>query len=213
MRIIGLTDIHGRISYLGSFIEQMRSADVIAIAGDITNFGGYGEAEAIIETIASTNRNIIAVHGNCDKRGVIELLSARQINIHAVSRMIDDVQFLGLGGSNKTPFHTPHEYSDAEMKEILEASPQSPRARFHMFISHAPPFKSKLDKMFLGMHVGSKPVREYIEASQPDIVLCGHIHEARGIDRIGKTLIINPGPSPKHYVVIDIDKTIDFTLH
>lgn len=213
MKVIGLTDIHGRTGYSEQLVEQMRSADVVAIAGDITNFGGYSEAEAIIDTIASINGSIIAVHGNCDKRGVIEFLATRQINIHAVSRTIDDVQFLGLGGSNKTPFHTPHEYSDGDMKEILKAFPQSPPARFHVFISHAPPFKSKLDRMFLGMHVGSKPVREYIEASQPDIVLCGHIHEARGIDRIGKTIVINPGPFPKHYVVIDIDNTIDFTLY
>ncbi|UCD04966.1 MAG: metallophosphoesterase family protein [candidate division WOR-3 bacterium] len=213
MKIIGLTDIHGRTGYPETLVKQMRSADVIAIAGDITNFGGYSEAGAIIETIASTNGRIIAVHGNCDKRGVVEFLSARQINIHALSRIVDDVQFLGLGGSNKTPFHTPHEYDDEETKEILEAFPQSPRTRFHMLISHAPPFKSKLDRMFLGLHVGSKPVREYIEAFQPDIVLCGHIHEARGIDHIGKTLIINPGPFPKHYVVIDIDKEIAFTLY
>ena len=213
MKIIGLTDIHGRTGYSEQLVEQMRSADVVAIAGDITNFGGCSEAEAIIDTIASINGSIIAVHGNCDKRGVVEFLATRQINIHAVSSTIDDVQFLGLGGSNKTPFHTPHEYSDSEMKEIVEAFPQSPSARFHVFISHAPPFKSKLDRMFLGMHVGSKPVREYIEASQPDIVLCGHIHEARGIDRIGKTIVINPGPFPKHYVVIDIDKTIDIKLY
>ena len=213
MKIIGLTDIHGRTGYSEQLLEQIRGADVVAIAGDITNFGGYSEAEAIIDTIASINGSIIAVHGNCDKRGVVDFLATRQINIHAVSRTIDDVQFLGLGGSNKTPFHTPHEYSDGDMKEILEAFPQSPRARFHVFISHAPPFKSKLDRMFLGIHVGSKPVREYIEASQPDIVLCGHIHEARGIDRIGKTIVINPGPFPKHYVVIDIDNTIDFKLY
>lgn len=213
MKIIGLTDIHGRTGCPEQLIEQMRSADVTAIAGDITNFGGYSEAEAIIETIASTNGRIIAVHGNCDKRGVVEFLSARKINIHAASRTIDDVQFLGLGGSNKTPFHTPHEYGDGEMKEILEAFPDPLSARFRMLISHAPPLKSKLDRMFLGIHVGSKPVREYVEAGQPDIVLCGHIHEARGIDRIGKTLIINPGPFPKHYVVVDIGKTIDYTLH
>ena len=213
MKIIGLTDIHGRTSCSEVLIEHMRSADVIAVAGDITNFGGYSEAEAIIGHIASINGKILAVHGNCDRRGAAEFLSSRQINIHAISKSIDDVQFLGLGGSNKTPFHTPHEYTDQQMKDILEALPDSPSAHFRMLISHSPPFKSKLDRMLLGIHVGSKAVREYIEASKPDIALCGHIHEARGIDQIGKTIVINPGPFPKHYVVIDIDKTIDYRLH
>jgi Icc-related predicted phosphoesterase len=213
MKIIGLTDIHGRTDFPDAVTEQIRSADIVAIAGDTTNFGGYRDAEAIIENIASINGKILAVHGNCDQRGAVELLSAKNMNLHGISKTIDDVQILGIGGSNKTPFHTPHEYSDREMKDILEGIPAAPGARFRMLISHAPPFKSKVDKMLLGIHVGSKAVREYIETSQPDIVLCGHIHEARGFDHIGRTLIINPGPFPKHYVVIDIDKTIRYQLY
>jgi hypothetical protein len=37
-------------------------------------------------------------------------------------------------------------------------------------------------------------VRTYIETRQPLICFTGHIHEAKGIDRIGRTQIINPGP-------------------
>ncbi len=213
MKILGLTDIHGRMNYPEEVNEQMRSADLIVIAGDTTNFGGYKEAERIIETIASINGKILAVHGNCDQSGAVELLSARQMNMHGMTKTIDDVQFTGIGGSNKTPFHTPHEYSDEEIKDILEGIPAAPGARFRMLISHSPPFKSNVDKMLLGIHVGSKAIREYIETSQPDIVLCGHIHEARGFDHIGRTLIINPGPFPKHYAVIYIDKKIDYRLY
>jgi len=42
---------------------------------------------------------------------------------------------------------------------------------------------------------GSKAVREAIERYQPVLSLHGHIHEARGNARIGKTLCINPGSS------------------
>ena len=42
--------------------------------------------------------------------------------------------------------------------------------------------------------MGSTAVREFIEENQPDICLCGHIHEARAMDRIGRTLVVNPGP-------------------
>jgi Icc-related predicted phosphoesterase len=37
-------------------------------------------------------------------------------------------------------------------------------------------------------------VREFIEEQQPELCLCGHIHESRAEDRIGKTHVINPGP-------------------
>jgi len=42
-------------------------------------------------------------------------------------------------------------------------------------------------------HVGSKAVREVIEKYQPLLGLHGHIHESKGYDKIGRTLVINPG--------------------
>jgi hypothetical protein len=41
--------------------------------------------------------------------------------------------------------------------------------------------------------VGSRAVREAIEEYQPLLGLHGHIHEAGGVVRIGRTLSINPG--------------------
>jgi hypothetical protein len=43
--------------------------------------------------------------------------------------------------------------------------------------------------------LGSTAVRGVIEKHQPTLSLHGHIHEARGNARIGKTLCINPGSS------------------
>ena len=43
------------------------------------------------------------------------------------------------------------------------------------------------------VHVGSTAVREFLEEAQPDICLCGHIHEARAVDRVGRTVVVNPG--------------------
>ena len=41
--------------------------------------------------------------------------------------------------------------------------------------------------------MGSTAVREFIEEVQPDVCVCGHIHESRGVDRIGRTVVVNPG--------------------
>jgi Icc-related predicted phosphoesterase len=41
--------------------------------------------------------------------------------------------------------------------------------------------------------VGSTAVREAIERYQPLLGLHGHIHESKGITKIGRTTCINPG--------------------
>jgi len=73
---------------------------------------------------------------------------------------------------------------------------------------HVPPFGSGLDEApvldaelrvqaSLGQvkfaPVGSTAVRDMLVAVQPLVGLHGHIHESRGIRRIGRTIAINPG--------------------
>jgi Icc-related predicted phosphoesterase len=41
--------------------------------------------------------------------------------------------------------------------------------------------------------VGSTAVRTFIERVQPMLSLHGHIHESRGLARLGRTVAINPG--------------------
>ena len=65
--------------------------------------------------------------------------------------------------------------------------------KYHFLVSHTPPFQTKTDKLLSGAHVGSTAVRTCIEQHQPLLCLTGHIHESRGQDNIGRTLILNPG--------------------
>lgn len=62
-----------------------------------------------------------------------------------------------------------------------------------MLAVHTPPKGSLCDRLGNGAHVGSPAVRAFIEAVQPDVCLCGHIHESRAVDRIGRTVVVNPG--------------------
>jgi Icc-related predicted phosphoesterase len=55
-------------------------------------------------------------------------------------------------------------------------------------------------------HAGSKSLRRFIETIQPRLVVCGHIHESAGIDTIGGTRLVNPGPFRHgNYTRITID--------
>jgi Icc-related predicted phosphoesterase len=79
-------------------------------------------------------------------------------------------------------------------------------------VLHAPPFDTRCDVLYDGRHIGSKSVRRWIEKHQPRLTLHGHIHESPKLsgtffDRIGATIIINPGcdHAKPHWVFINLD--------
>ena len=65
--------------------------------------------------------------------------------------------------------------------------------KFKIMVPHMPPKDTKLDIIAAGAHVGSQSVRDFILKHKPDIVLSGHIHEARGTEKIEDTTICNAG--------------------
>jgi Icc-related predicted phosphoesterase len=80
---------------------------------------------------------------------------------------------------------------------------------------HCPPRSVGLDICYDGRAVGSKAVYDFIEAKQPLLTLCGHLHESPEVtgiwkSYIGKTLVIQPGqPQDKTaFVVIEIEDEI-----
>jgi hypothetical protein len=111
------------------------------------------------------------------------------------------------GWTNRTPWHTCREESEeglgARIGEMLEGRTDFSRTLFNF---HCPPRASGLDDApELGedlsvknagqstVPVGSSAVRSAIAAYKPLVSLHGHIHEAKGVTRIGKTLSVNPG--------------------
>jgi Icc-related predicted phosphoesterase len=212
MVIVSITDIHGRREIDREKAQSLAAADLLVISGDITQFGGEADARLIIENLQNINSNLICIPGNCDQLSVNQYLTSVGLNLHGDTKVIDGLAFYGLGGSSTTPFGTPQEYGDDVLRENLAKFKKDPSARRHILVSHAPPHGTKVDRTMLGIHAGSQAVRGFIDEFQPDLCLCGHIHEAVGSDRIGKTLVLNPGPFPKHYARIEIEKDITYEL-
>jgi hypothetical protein len=183
MVIVSITDIHGRQEIGRNTAQALAAADLVVVTGDITQFGGEADARVIIENLQEINSNLICVPGNCDQLSVNEYLSSVGLNMHRACKVIDGVAFYGLGGSSTTPFGTPQEYGEEMLRKILAGFKKDPSIRYHVLVSHVPPSGTKVDQVFLGMHAGSKAVREFVEDFKPDLCLCGHIHEAIGSDR------------------------------
>ena len=193
MRIIAAGDIHmdpGDVANIPGIV----SADHIIITGDITNYGSSLDAEVVLNPLLRINSSILGVAGNLDQHDVARYLDDNGISLHGRGRMVESLGIMGLGGSNYTPFNTPYEFSEQELSVFLASGyAQIDDTENFILVSHAPPIQTKTDRLTNGNHVGSKAVRTFIEEKQPLLCVTGHIHESRGQDYIGRTLIINPG--------------------
>ena len=145
-----------------------------------------------------------------DPPNLEETFDRLKVSINGKAAIVGEAGFFGVSASPFSPLHTPYEISEEEIRRRAEEGWKRVQgARWKIFIPHAPPFDTKLDKIFAGAHVGSTAVRAFIDHYQPDVVVCGHIHEARGKDSIGKTQIVNCGPAGKgYYAVIELGDTI-----
>ncbi len=211
MIILGITDIHGAVDKLEKIFHEIEQADWVLLVGDVTNFGHEQDILNIVKTVNRINSQILAVPGNCDFPETDNVLNEININLNGKHKIIDQKVFLGLGASLPTPHKgTPFEVSEKHLGQNLEkAMANTPNGIPKILISHQPPYGTIVDKITSGMHVGSKEVRRFIEQYQPMICFTGHIHEGIGIDTIGETTIINPGPMYKgNYAYADIGETI-----
>jgi putative phosphoesterase len=206
MNIIALSDIHGSLEYLPAIGKQLKKADLVMIAGDITHFGQWAQAEEIISQIRAYNQHVLAVPGNCDKFGVDEYLASERINLSRKCVEIGGITFCGLGGSLPCPGKTPNEFGEQVFTESLEElSPKENFAGNLVLMTHQPAVGTAVDSI-AGMHSGSAAVRDFIEKNKPVLAISGHIHEAIGTDNIGPTTLINPGPfSRGNFGCIELD--------
>ena len=195
MKIIAIPDMHGSTKGIDRIAEHLSNADIVLLAGDLTNFGHENDAVRIVDEVRKYASEIYAVPGNCDYSDVNRYLIEQGIGLHGKGVVVDGVAFIGVGGSLPAPGRTPTEYSEAELQEFMDQAIESVPDHLPLILmAHQPPLDTKIDKITNGMHVGSTAVRSFIEKHQPLICFSGHIHEGVGIDSIGATKLINPGP-------------------
>lgn len=189
-----LGDVHGEAGNLAK-LPDLESCSGLIISGDLTNYGDKKAAASILREFTATGKPVLAQLGNMDLLEVDEMLTESGVNLHATVReLAPDVAVFGIGGSTPTPMNTPTEFSEEQYAAWLDSEWQKASSYPHtILISHNPPKDTICDDIGGNIHVGSAAVRKFIENRQPEICVCGHIHEGAGVDQIGRTLIINPG--------------------
>jgi uncharacterized protein len=147
--------------------------------------------------------------GNDDIWEIDDIIEQSPCVSFAEGKLLDLGGFwmVSMGWTNPTPWDTFREAPEPELAAKIEAVvSQVPDLGRAIFNFHAPPYGTGLDEApaldatLRPIHggavmkpVGSTAVRDAITKHQPMLSVHGHIHESRGVRKMGRTLAINPG--------------------
>jgi Icc-related predicted phosphoesterase len=201
MKILVIADVHGYSDDVSEFFKKIDASDfdLILCPGDFTDmfnqppgFSQHNIADLILQKLVSFGTPLFCVPGNHDPYEIIEAFEEYDVNLHQKVKKFKGETFVGWGGA-WTPFHTAFEPTEEETKEALDTMGEGLETGFIMLV-HNPPKNTKLDRMATGEHVGSSSLRDFIMGKKPKVVISAHIHESRGEDRLGDTVLFYPGP-------------------
>lgn len=168
--------------------------------------------EKLGDKLKNGSLKLIIMPGNDDTFAIDEVIKGNALTIYPLGRVVkinESHEMVSFDYVNPSPWHTPREAPEGELKKMLaEIFSKATDYEHLIFLCHCPPYDSGLDmapklneKMTpvysfgqpLTEAVGSKAVREAVEKYQPKLGLFGHIHEAYGFVKIGRSLCLNPG--------------------
>ena len=187
MRVYAVADIHGkkeRFERVRDNLSELK-ADILVLAGDVSNFTNPGN---ILSRFNALPVPVLIIRGNSDLKRVDLLLTAfpNCIPIHAVRTKIRSICFVGIGGTLPIPFRSRICLFEKRHLQKIEplVSAQS------VLVTHTPPYGYQ-DLVMGRFHAGSMGLLKLIKKKQPQVVICGHIHEDDGVSKIGKTNVVN----------------------
>jgi Icc-related predicted phosphoesterase len=213
-KILVFSDMHGnrRTVDIARTILEKDKFDLVVYLGDFSE--NIGDEKANISDceylVSRLNKfaPVKALFGNCDSPELKKFLDEHDLSLHNKIIFQGKSAIIGRGGSHPTPFHTPCEFSESAIeKDLEELTNQAAKGGVEHLVlfTHEPPARTKTDELPSG-HVGSEALRHIIDDHQPNLLVCGHIHEAKSIDHIGHTKIINIGQgSHGHFLIVSLD--------
>jgi Icc-related predicted phosphoesterase len=210
------------ITNLGYYVEHMTQEQVQRLRGDpaalqdlfVRHIRERVDAwmKMAAERMEGSGVPIYLIPGNDDPYEIDDVLAHSEYCVNVDARVVDlpgDLQVIGSGQSNHTPWSTPREVADDDFRQQLTKLADEARSPERtILLTHCPPYGSGLDTAplldadlrpkvsagdLLRGPVGSTGVREAIEQFRPLLGLHGHIHESGGESKIGRTLCLNPG--------------------
>jgi Icc-related predicted phosphoesterase len=222
MRVAAMGDLHVRedneSSYRELFGEISREADVLVLAGDLTDLGKPKEAELLAQDLKACSIPVIGVLGNHDYEcGAHEevthiLRDAGMRVLDGQSCEIDGVGFVGVkgfaGGFGRRmlgSFGEPaiKQFVGEAMNETLrlENAMRQVKAKRSVVILHYAPVTDTIESEPLEIYpfLGSSRLAETIDRFKVSAIVHGHAHRGRYEGR-------TPGGQPVYNVARHIEK-------
>ncbi len=222
MRVAAMGDLHvrddGSSSFREVFGEISREADVLVLAGDLTDLGKPKEAELLAEDLKACSIPVIGVLGNhdyecgCHEEVARILRDAGMRLLDGQSTEIDGVGFVGVkgfaGGFGRRMLGS---FGEPAMKQFvaetmneamrLENAMRAVRTRRAVVVLHYAPIAETIEGEPLEIFpfLGSSRLAETIDRFKVSAVVHGHAHRGRYEGR-------TPGGAPVYNVAYHIEK-------
>jgi Icc-related predicted phosphoesterase len=164
------------------------------------------------ERLGKTKVKCFISPGNDDILGIDPILSSSSYVVNPEERVVNidgHHEMITLGTTNHTPWHSPREVDEDVLQKKIEGMAGGVKNMASaIFNIHVPPINTLLDQapqvdeslrvvvksgQVQIISAGSSACRAAIEKYKPMLGLHGHIHESRGIAKLGKTMCANPG--------------------
>ena len=194
MKILALSDLHGdkhAARELANKAEKEK-VDLVLLAGDLVD--PEGNMEGIVGPFRAKGLEVGILPGNHEGMAEIGFLVEKYgaKNMHGYVFKKGDVGIFGCGYGNIGI----HQMNEKDVFSTLKKAHDSlTDVKKKIMLTHTHPKGSILG---LNMFPGSEGIRKAIDEFQPELHLCGHMHESEGIEEvIGKTKVINVGKKGK----------------
>ena len=198
MKILALSDVHGDKRLMQEMAQKasLEKVDLVILAGDLVDH--HGSMEGIVGPFRAKGLEVGVIPGNHEGMAevgfAIEKYGAKDLHGYILKK--GDIGIFGCGYGNIGI----HQINDKDVFDTLKRTHDSlSNIKKKIMVTHTHPSNSTLE---LGIFPGSKGVRKAIEHFQPDVHICGHVHESAGIEEIiGKTRVMNVGRKGKIFEI------------
>jgi len=218
VRLLCTADLHYRLPQLDWLVDQAGDFDAVVLPGDHLQVVGAAPLEVQIVVIRkylerlAERTHVLTSSGNhdLDGPGPTGEQAAGWLADLAIDGVTADGRSTDIADTRFTMCPWWDGPATRELVEAQLAQAAHDRPARWVWIYHSPPAGTRLcttgNKEFPDADLAG-----WIDRWSPDLVICGHIHQAPWvegggwIDRLGDTWVINaghqPGPLPAHVIV------------